>query len=106
MRSKKKTKTRKPRPLAKKSRPQKTKVVDLGNTPLTYQRKEEEEFIGEHPEAFDPYVGQWVAMQGPAIIAGGPELSVVIKQACERGAPHPYVFRVESKLKPNEGFLF
>jgi hypothetical protein len=105
MKSRKKIKTRKPRAVSKAPRRRRTKDVTASNIPLTYQRKLEEEFIGAHPEAFDPYVGEWVAMQGPAIVAHGHNFSAVAEEARARGAQVPYIFRVEPKRRPNEGYL-
>jgi len=106
MKAKNKTKTRKPSAEPKKIAPRRKTQGAKSKVPLTYQRKEEEDFIGAHPEAFDPYVGQWVAMQGPAIIAHGDDLSTVTQEARARGASRPLVFRVLPKRGPNEGYLF
>jgi hypothetical protein len=105
MKSKKNTNTRKSPALAKKPAPRrKAKRVASKLPPLTYQRKVEQDFIGAHPEAFEPYVGQWVAMDGAAIVAHGDDYLVVANEARAR-AKDPYMFRV-LKHKPNEGFLF
>jgi len=105
MKAKKKTKTRKSSTARKKvASAAKAKDGHSKLPPLIYQRKVEEEFIGTHPEAFEPYIGEWIALDGPRIVAHGDDYSIVANEARAR-SKDPYMFRV-LKHKPNEGFLF
>jgi len=73
---------------------------------LIRHREVEERFIGEHPEAFDPFIGEWVVLEGASIISHGMNAAIVADEARARGVKVPYMFRVVPRLKPNEGYLF
>lgn len=105
MKSQKKSKpSARPRQATKK--PAKRRVKSTGDAiSLIRHREVEERFIGEHPEAFDPYVGEWVALDGAAIIAHGDNYSSAAEDA-RRRSNNPYMFRVLPRRKPNEGYLF
>lgn len=107
MKSKRKTKTRKPaRAASKKARPRRKAKNDGSNIPVIYQRRIEQQFIGEHPEAFDPFIGEWIVLEGRSIVAHGMNATVVAEEARSRGVRVPYMFRVVPRLNPNEGYLF
>lgn len=77
----------------------------MKDTPRSLHRATEDRFIAEHPEAFDPFVEQWVVLEGTSIVAHGPDAAVVIDQARAAGVAVPLVFWVEPKLKANQGRL-
>ena len=102
MKSRKKIKSRKPSP--KKKSPAR-RTVNNGASKVPQHRAVEQQFIGEHPEAFDPYIGEWVVLEGRSIVAHNPDPGVAVDQARTAGIKIPYVFWVEPKLKPNQGRL-
>lgn len=106
MKSQKKIKARKtPRKTSKKSRSRRKVKSDASSIPLIRHREVEEQFIADHPEAFDPFIGEWVVLEGASIISHGMNAAIVADEARARGVKVPYMFRVEPKLKPNEGYL-
>jgi hypothetical protein len=107
VKSQKKTRTRKtPREASKKS-PSRRKVKNDGAAaiPLNLHRAVEQRFMGEHPEAFDPFIGEWVVLEGTSIVAHGQEPVDVLNEARARGIKVPSIFRAEPKRKANEGRL-
>jgi hypothetical protein len=107
MKSQKKTKSRKPLPAGtKKPRARRNvKKKGAGAIPLFDHRAAEHRFIAEHPEAFDPYIGEWVVLEGESIVAHDPDPGVAVDHARTAGIKVPYVFLVEPKLKANQGRL-
>jgi hypothetical protein len=105
--SQKKTKSRKPpRAGAKKPRARrKVKNNGASAVPLFDHRAVEHRFIAEHPEAFDPFIGEWVVLEGTSIVAHGHEPVDVVNEARSKGIKVPYILRVDPKRKPNEGYL-
>jgi hypothetical protein len=104
MKSRKKIKTPKASP-GKKIRARRTTNKGASGTVTLSHRAVEQQFIGEHPEAFDPYIGEWVVLEGTSIVAHHPDPGVAVDQARTAGIKIPYVFWVEPKLKPNQGRL-
>ena len=106
VRSQKKTKTTKPPGRAsKKSRMSPKAKNGASAIPLSLHRAVEDRFIAEHPEALEPFVNQWVVLEGTSIIAHGPDAAVVVARARDAGVKVPLIFWVEPKLKANQGRL-
>ena len=107
MKSQKKTKSRKPAATApKKTRSrQRAKTNGAAAVPLFDHRAVEHRFIEEHPEAFEPYIGEWVVLEGASIVAHGPVPAIIADEARALGIKVPYLLKVLPKLKPNEGYL-
>ena len=61
--------------------------------------------MGEHPEAFDPFIGEWVVLEGTSIVAHGQDAVIVADEARARGVRVPYIFRVLPRREPNVGYL-
>jgi hypothetical protein len=107
MKSQKKTKSRKPAATSSKkprSR-QNAKSNGAAAVPLFDHRAVEHRFIAEHPEAFDPFIGEWVVLEGTSIVSHGQNAPVVADEARARGVAVPYIFRVSPKREPNVGYL-
>ncbi len=107
MKTQKKTKSRKPATTSSK-KPQSRRSPKSSGTaavPLFDHRAIEHRFIEEHPEAFEPFVGEWVVLEGTSIAAHGREPVEVVNQARGRGIKVPYILRVDPRRKPNEGYL-
>ena len=62
-------------------------------------------FVTDNPEAFDSFVGEWVAVDGKSIVAHGRDAASVATTARAGGIEVPFIFRVLPKLKRNEGSL-
>ena len=106
MKSQKKTTTRKPpRAASKKSRSRRKGKNGTAAIPVSLHRAVEQRFIEEHPEAFEPFVGEWVVLEGTSIVAHGPEPAIIADKARALGINVPYLLKVQPKLKPNEGYL-
>jgi len=60
-------------------------------------REREWAWLQAHPEALDPYVGQWVALEGEAVVGHGRDAAEAANQARRRGISVPYVFFVEKR---------
>lgn len=58
-------------------------------------RVRELKFQESHPEAFCPFVGQWVVLEGETIVAHGSDPIRVVAEARSRAVRVPYVFFVE-----------
>ncbi len=93
------------RKLPKTATPRPPVEKDTSKLPVLYHREVEQRFIGEHPEAFEPFIGEWVVLEGTSIVAHGKDAGTIADEARARGVKVPYIFRVLSKLKPNEGYL-
>jgi hypothetical protein len=61
--------------------------------------------MAEHPEAFDPYIGEWIVLEGESIVAHGHEAVDVVNEARSHGIKVPLVFLLEPKRGPNMGYL-
>jgi Family of unknown function (DUF5678) len=107
MKSRKKTKSRKASLASSKKPPSRRrgKKNAASEVPLFDHRAVEHRFIAEHPDAFDPFIGEWVVLEGTSIVAHGQEPVDVVDEARARGIKVPYIFRVEPKRKPNQGYL-
>ena len=58
-------------------------------------RFQELKFQESHPEVFQPFVGEWVILEGESIIAHGSDPVRVVADARSQGVRVPYVFYVE-----------
>ena len=106
MKSKNKIRARKTSSaIRKKARPRTTVKSEEPETILIRQREVEHQFMAEHPEAFDPYVGEWVVVEGPKIVSHGMDAVAVVNEARFAGIKVPYLVWVTPKRKPNEGYL-
>jgi len=107
MKSQKKTQSPKlPRKESKKSPVRgRAKAKGAATVALFDHRAVEHRFIAEHPEAFDPYIGEWVVLEGTSIVAHDSDPGVAVDNARNAGIKVPYVFLVEPKLMPNQGRL-
>jgi len=83
MKSQKKTKSRKPPRAASKKPRSRGKVENNGapEIPLRLHRAVEQRFMAEHPEAFDPYIGEYVVLEGTSIVAHGKEPATIADEA-------------------------
>jgi hypothetical protein len=107
MKTQKKPKSRKPATISsKKARSQRTaKSNGAPAEPLFDHRTVEHRFIAEHPEAFEPFIGEWIVLEGTSIVAHGQDAPVVADEARARGVAVPYIFRVPLKRESNTGYL-
>jgi hypothetical protein len=106
MKSKNKIKARKASSATRKKARACTAVKsEVPETIVIRQREVEHQFMAEHPEAFDPYVGEWVVVEGPKIVSHGMDATAVVNEARSAGIKVPYIVRVTPKRKPNEGYL-
>ncbi|MBI3988769.1 MAG: hypothetical protein HY347_04045 [candidate division NC10 bacterium] len=62
-------------------------------------RVRELEWRRMHQQELKQYAGQWVALEGEAIIASGSDLPKVVAEARAKGIMVPYVFYVEAQEK-------
>jgi hypothetical protein len=102
MKSRKKTKVHKPSP--KKKSPTR-RAANKRATAVSQHRAVEQQFIGDHPEAFEPYVGEYVVLEGASIVAHGPEPAIIVEQARATGIKVPLIIKVLPKLGPHQGYL-
>ena len=70
---------------------------------LLVERARELEFFDAHPELEHQLVDEWVALDGDALIAHGPDLDDVLRRAEDAGHPNPFVARV---LDPTASYIF
>ena len=107
MKSRKKTKSRKASLASSKKPPSRPrgKKNAASEVPRSDHRAVEHRFIAEHPDAFDPFIGEWVVLEGTSIVAHDSDPAVAVDHARNAGIEIPYVFWVEPKLKPNQGGL-
>jgi len=105
MKSQKKAKTGKmARKTSKKARPPR-KEKSASTIPLIHQREVEQRFIAEHPEAFDPFVGEYVVLEGTSIVAHGSEPAIIADEARAAGIKVPLIIKVVPNLGPDVGYL-
>lgn len=52
-----------------------------------------------HQQVLREYAGQWMVLDGEAIMAHGPDLATVVAEARTKGIAVPYVFYVEAQEK-------
>jgi hypothetical protein len=105
MNSKKKIKSRQPTRSQTKKRSAGARRKKLSRIPLSLHRAVEMRFMDEHPEAFDPFIGEWVVLEGNSILSHGPDPVTVVNEARDAGISVPLIFYVEPKLGPNQGRL-
>jgi hypothetical protein len=107
MKSQKQTEKREaPQISPTKARPRVKLKNRASEIPLIRQPEVEQQFIGEHPEAFEPFVDQWVVLEGTSIVSHGHDAAIVADEARARGVKVPYIFfRVLPKRNPNVGYL-
>jgi len=70
---------------------------------LRVERERELHFFEAHPDLEHQLVDQWVALDGDALIAHGPDLDDVLRRAEGAGHPNPFVARV---LDPTASYVF
>ena len=58
-------------------------------------REREDAWCRTHPEALRGHTGQWVVVEGEAIVAHGSDPARLVSEARQRGIRSPYVFFVE-----------
>ena len=58
-------------------------------------RDQELRWIDTHRDVLRQFAGQWVVLEGEAIIASGPDPLHVVAKARARGVSIPYIFYVE-----------
>jgi hypothetical protein len=107
MKSRKKIKSRKASLASSKKPPSRRrgKKNAASEVSLFDHRAVEHRFIAEHPDAFDPFIGEWVVLEGTSIVAHDSDPAVAVDHARNAGIKVPYVFWVEPKLNPNQGRL-
>jgi hypothetical protein len=107
MKSQKKTTSPKlPRKASKKAPSRRRVKKDVASAiPPFDHRAVEHGFIAEHPEAFDPFIGEYVVLEGTSIVAHGPVPAIIADEARALGIRVPYLLKVLPKRKPNEGYL-
>ena len=72
-------------------------ALDRLAPPERNHRARELEFRNSHPEAFQPFAGQWVVLEREDIVAHGHDPVLVVAEARSKGVRIPYVFRVEEQ---------
>jgi hypothetical protein len=53
--------------------------------------------LENHAELASTYAGQWLAIEGPSLVAHGPDLATVIRLAQEAGYDHPFITAIPGK---------
>jgi len=70
---------------------------------LRVERARELAFFDAHPDLERQLIDQWVALDGDAMIAHGPDLDDVLQRAEDAGHPNPFVARV---LDPTASYIY
>ena len=61
-------------------------------------RSVELDWLEQHQDELDArYAGEWLAIDGPALVAHATTLEEVVRLARERGHPHPFITAVSSE---------
>ena len=67
-------------------------------TPEGTYRSAELDWLEQHQDELEArYAGEWVAIDGPALVAHATTLEAVVRLARERGHPHPFITAVSSE---------
>jgi hypothetical protein len=59
--------------------------------PVEDERAAEMKWLQENRAALAKYSGEWVAVDGPRLVAHGIDLPTVVRKANEAGAAHPFI---------------
>ena len=61
-------------------------------------RREEMAWLGEHEEELEKdYPGEWLAFDGPRLVAHGQDLHAVVREAKDKGVNRPFLSAVRDK---------
>lgn len=67
-------------------------------TPEGTYRSVELDWLEQHQDELAArYAGEWLAVDGPALVAHATTLEEVVRLARERGHPHPFITAVASE---------
>jgi hypothetical protein len=73
-------------------------VLDVRPLPEDEFRSTEMKWLqGNHAMLSEKYAGQWLAIEGDALVAHGPDLATVVRLAQEAGFPHPFITAIPGK---------
>jgi predicted DNA-binding antitoxin AbrB/MazE fold protein len=95
------------RPVEPLSLPEKQRVlITITSLPVVEKwnaRKEEQEWLEAHQHE---YKGQWVALQGNALISYGSRAQAVLDEAHQKGIERPLLYQVpDDPDEPSAGWL-
>ncbi len=78
-----------------------------GPAPEGTYRSMELDWLERHQEELEArYAGEWLAIDGPALVAHGTTLEVVVRLARERGHPDPLITAVPGKEEAVVGYYW
>lgn len=70
---------------------------------LQVARERELRFLAAHPDLEQRFPGEWIAVDGEAVVANGDDLAGVLQRAEDAGHPDPFILSVPD---PSLSYVF